>query len=178
MRALTIDAHGGLERLTYRTDLPEPVLANPTDVRVRVHGAALNHLDLFVLGGLPGVTIVPPWVVGADAAGVVDQVGPDVRGVAVGDFVITNPGVSDGTCSYCRSGEQSLCLRFQILGEHRPGTCAEYIVVPAVNVRAVPAPRADDARRAGEDTAAAAAFTLATLTAWRMVVTRARVMAD
>ena len=109
-------------------------------VRVRVHAAALNHLDLFVLDGLPGVTIVPPWVVGADAAGVIDAVGADVRGVAVGDFVIINPGVSDGTCAYCRAGEQSLCVRFQILGEHRPGTFAEYVVVPAVNVRAVPAP--------------------------------------
>ncbi len=176
MRALTISAHGGLERLTCRDDLPDPVLANPMDVRVRVHAAALNHLDLFVVGGLPGVTIEPPWVLGADAAGVVDQVGQDVRGVAVGDFVIINPGVSDGTCPYCRAGEQSLCLRFQILGEHRPGTFAEYVVVPAVNVRTVPAPRADDAGHRA-DAAAAAAFTLATLTAWRMLVTRARVAA-
>ena len=171
MRALTISAHGGLERLIYRTDLPDPVIATPTDVRVRVHAAALNHLDLFVLGGLPGVTIVPPWIVGADAAGVVDQVGSDVRSVSPGDFVIVNPGVSDGTCAYCRAGEQSLCLRFQILGEHRPGTFAEYVVVPAVNVRAVPAPQPIGGRGA----ATAAAFTLATLTAWRMVVTRARV---
>jgi NADPH:quinone reductase-like Zn-dependent oxidoreductase len=171
MRALTISGHGGLERLKYRTDLPDPVIQHGGEVRVRVHAAALNHLDLFVLGGLPGVTIVPPWVVGADAAGVIDAVGPDVRGVAVGDFVIINPGVSDGTCAYCRSGEQSLCLRFQILGEQRPGTFAEYVVVPAVNVRAVPAPAAGDTRAL----AAAAGFTLATLTAWRMLVTRARV---
>jgi NADPH:quinone reductase-like Zn-dependent oxidoreductase len=173
VRALIISAPGGLEQLTYRTDLPDPVIQNGGDVRVRVHAAALNHLDLFVLGGLPGVTIVPPWVVGADAAGVVDAVGPDVRNVAVGEFVIINPGVSDGTCPYCRAGEQSLCLRFQILGEHRSGTFAEYVVVPAVNVRAVPAPPAGDAQAL----AAAAAFTLATLTAWRMVVTRARVSA-
>jgi NADPH:quinone reductase-like Zn-dependent oxidoreductase len=176
MRALTISAHGGLERLTYRTDLPDPVIASPADVRVRVHAAALNHLDLFVLDGLPGVAIVPPWIVGADAAGVVDQAGDDVRGVGVGDFVIINPGISDGTCAYCREGEQSLCLRFQILGEHRPGTFAEYVVVPAVNVRVVPPPRPSAPRHGDDGTAAAAAFTLVTLTAWRMVVTRARVV--
>jgi len=77
-----------------------------------------------------------------------------------------NPGVSDRTCEYCRDGEQSLCLRYGILGEHLPGTAAEYLVVPAANVRAIP-----------PDTPVehAAAFTLATLTAWRMVVTRAAV---
>jgi len=165
-----------LERLEYRTDLPEPVVTNDTDVRVRVYAAALNHLDLFVLGGLPGVTIVPPWIMGADAAGIVDQVGSEVRGVAVGSFVIINPGLSDGTCPYCRAGEHSLCPRFQLLGEHRPGTFAEYVVVPAVNVRAVPAPAQDMVR--GERAAAeAAAFSLVTITAWRMVVTRARVVA-
>lgn len=175
VRALTISAHGGPEQLTYRTDLPDPVLAQPDEVRVRVHAAALNHLDLFVLGGLPGVTIAPPWVMGADAAGVVDQVGRDVRTVAVGDFVIINPGVSDGTCPYCRAGEQSLCLRFQLLGEHRPGTFADYLVLPARNVRAVPAPAPQEGGRVSPAAARAAAFTLVTITAWRMVVTRARV---
>lgn len=170
MRALTISAHGGLERLEYRTDLPEPGLTAPTDVRVRVHAAALNHLDLFVLSGLPNVTITAPWIMGADAAGVIDRVGSAVAHVAVGDFVLINPGISDGTCAYCRAGEQPLCVRYQLLGEHRSGTLAEYIVVPGANARAVPAPS-----DGGPTAAAAAAFTLVTLTAWRMVVTRARV---
>jgi NADPH:quinone reductase-like Zn-dependent oxidoreductase len=159
-----------MERLEFRTDLPEPVLTTATDVRVRIHAAALNHLDLFVVGGLPGVTITPSWILGADAAGVIDAIGADVHGVSVGDFVLINPGVSDRTCEYCRRGEQSLCVHFQLLGEHRPGTFADYIVVPAANVRAVPAPAAGGATAAG-----AAAFTLVTLTAWRMVVTRAMV---
>jgi NADPH:quinone reductase-like Zn-dependent oxidoreductase len=159
-----------MERLEFRTDLPKPVLTTATDVRVRIHAAALNHLDLFVVGGLPGVTITPSWILGADGAGVIDAIGADVRGVSVGDFVLINPGVSDRTCEYCRRGEQSLCVHFQLLGEHRPGTFADYIVVPGANVRAVPAPAAGGATAAG-----AAAFTLVTLTAWRMVVTRAMV---
>ena len=138
----------------------------PTDVRVRIHAAALNHLDLFVLGGLPGVTITPGWVMGGDGAGVVDQVGPDVRGVAVGDRVLINPGLSCRVCEYCREGDHPLCVRYGILGEHFPGTFADYLVVPATNVRTLPESVPWDV---------AAAYSLATLTAWRMVVSRARV---
>ena len=166
MRALVINAHGGLERLEYRTDVPEPELRLTTDVRVRVRAAALNHLDLFVISGLPGVAITPHWVMGADATGEVESVGSAVRDVAPGDRVIINPGISDRSCEYCLAGEQSLCVRFGILGEHHPGTLAEYVVVPAANVRRIP-PEITDI--------SAAAFTLATITAWRMVVTRARV---
>ena len=168
MRALVINAHGGLERLEYRNDVPEPELRQPTDVRVRIRAAALNHLDLFVFAGLPGVSIRPPWVLGADATGEVESVGSAVRDVAVGDRVIINPGISDRSCEYCLAGEHPLCVRFGILGEHHPGTLAEYVVVPAANVRRIP-PEITDI--------SAAAFTLATLTAWRMVVTRARVRA-
>lgn len=168
MNALTISAHGTLDRLEYRRDLPVPEVRAPTDVRVRVRAAALNHLDLFVTEGLPGVTVAPPWILGADACGVVDAIGSPDLTVAVGDYVVINPGLSDRTCEYCRSGEQPLCPRFGILGEHFPGTFAEYVVVPAVNVRSIAASVEPDQ---------AAAFTLSTLTAWRMLVTRARVQA-
>jgi len=166
VRGLTISAHGALDQLQLRSDLPEPVLVHDTDVRVRVRAAALNHLDLFVVGGLPGVTITPPWVVGSDGMGVVDAVGAAVTTVAVGDTVLMNPGTSDRTCEYCRSDDQPLCRQYAIAGEHRPGTLAEYVVIPAVNAARV-AP--------GTDVAEAAAFPLATLTAWRMMTTRARV---
>ena len=149
-----------------RDDLPEPAIRERTDVRIRVRAAALNHIDLFVIAGLPGAALVPPWIVGSDATGVVEEVGPDVRTVSVGDIVAVNPGISDRTCAYCREGEQPHCLKFNILGEHRPGTVAEQLVVPAWNVRTIPA---------RIDPAVAAAFPLATLTAWRMVHTRARV---
>ena len=76
------------------------------------------------------------------------------------------PAISDRTCDVLPAGEQPLCPKFRLLGEHLPGTMAEYIVVPAANVRAIPP---------GVPPDQAAAFTLATLTAWRMVVTRARV---
>lgn len=166
MRALTISRHGGLEQLAVRQDLPVPELSAPTDVRIRVRAAAINHLDLFVLAGLPSTSLVSPWIVGSDACGEVHAVGTDVSNVSPGERVIVNPGLSDRTCGYCRAGEHSLCLRYRILGEHVPGTAAEYIVVPAANVRSIPR---------GTDAAVAAAFPLATLTAWRMVHTRAKV---
>lgn len=166
MRGLTIAAHGGLDQLHVRDDLRTPELRATSDVRVRIRAAALNHLDLFVVAGLPGVTITPPWVLGADGTGVVDAVGADVHDVTVGDTVVINPGISDRTCEYCRAGEQSLCVRFGILGEHHAGTLAEWIVVPSANVRPIPASLPSDV---------SAAFSLATLTAWRMVVTRAQV---
>jgi NADPH:quinone reductase-like Zn-dependent oxidoreductase len=169
VRGLTISAHGGLDQIEYRTDLlkPEP---RRGEIRVRVKAAALNHLDLFVVAGLPGLTITPPWILGADATGIIDAVG-DLSGISdnqlkVGDSVIINPGLSDHTCEYCQMGEQSLCVNFKLLGEHTPGTLAEYIVVPARNARRIPKDKPVEQ---------AAAFTLSTLTAWRMVVTRARV---
>ncbi len=166
MRALTISAHGTLDQLEVRDDLPRPELRGATDVRIRVDAAALNHLDLFVVEGLPGVTIAPPWIMGADGAGTVDAIGASVRHLRSGDTVIINPGISDRTCTYCLEGDHPLCIRYGILGEHHPGTLGEYVVVPAANVRTIPP---------ATDMIAAAAFPLATLTAWRMVISRAHV---
>jgi NADPH:quinone reductase-like Zn-dependent oxidoreductase len=165
LRAVTISAHGGVEQLELRDDLPVPE-PDVGQVRVRLQAAALNHLDVFTIGGLPGITIRPPWILGADGAGEIDLVGSEVTSVKPGDRVVINPGISDGTCEFCRAGEQSMCVRFGLLGEHHPGTLAEYIVVPARNVRPVPATIPIEI---------AAAYTLATLTAWRMLVTRADV---
>lgn len=168
MRALTVDSHGGLDRVTWRDDVPVPELRDDRDVRVRVRAASLNHLDLFVVAGMPGLRITPPWVLGSDAVGDIDSVGARVTNVKEGDRVVLNPGIGCGACEYCESGSQPLCLKFAVLGEHRPGTFAEYVVVPATHVRAIPASIPD---------ALAAAYSLATLTAWRMIVTRADVRA-
>ena len=138
------------------------------EVRVAVHAAALNHLDLFVVRGLP-VDYTFPHVLGSDGAGVVDGVGAEVTAVRPGEPVLINPGVSCYACEFCRAGEHALCVSYQVLGERRPGTMAEYVVVPEANVARMP--RLDPPLTWPE----AAAFSLATLTAWRMVATRAKV---
>jgi NADPH:quinone reductase-like Zn-dependent oxidoreductase len=163
VKALALDGVGGIEHLAVR-EVPCPELEGPGDVRVRVHAAALNRLDLFVADGLPGVHYTFPHVVGSDGAGVVDAVGSAVTAVRPGDRVMINPGLSCGRCAACRDGEESLCPAFRVVGEHRPGTAAEFVVVPAENLAPVPA---------GMPWAQAAAFSLATLTAWRMLTTRA-----
>ncbi len=167
MKALVLTGPGGLERLAIQ-DVPTPVVAKPDDVLVRVHTAGLNRLDLFVLTGLPGVTHHYPHVMVGDGAGVVEAVGTDVEDVGVGDRVMINPGVSCHHCEYCEAGEHSLCLTYQLLGEHCPGTAAEYIVLPVHNLAVIPDTMPWD--RAG-------AFSLANLTAWRMLTTRAKLRA-
>lgn len=152
-------------------DVPPSPPPRPDDVRVAVRAAALNHLDLFVIRGLPGIAHQFPHILGADGAGVIDAVGAAVTAVRPGDRVLINPGLSDYTCEFCRAGEHSLCVRYGILGEHRPGTMAEFVTIPAHNV--LPIPDLDPPLTWPE----AAAFSLVTLTAWRMVVTKAKLMA-
>jgi len=170
MRAWEIRATGSLDRIEL-TDLP-PAAATPGpgDVRVGIRAAALNHLDLHVVQGLP-LEYRFPHILGADGAGVVEAVGRDVAALRPGDRVMLNPGIADYSCEYCRAGEHSLCLNYRLLGEHVPGTLTESVVVPAQNVAVIPTlvPPLGWAE--------AAAFSLVTLTAWRMLVTRAQVRA-
>lgn len=172
MRACVLTATGGLDHLQI-TDVPDAPAPRAGEVRIVIRAAALNHLDLFVAEGLPGGGGADrfPHIVGADGAGVVESVGPDVKTVKVGDRVMLNPGISDYTCEFCRAGEHSLCVNFRLLGEHLPGTIAALVTIPAQNVARIP-------QLAEELTwAEAAAFSLVTLTAWRMLVTRAQLKA-
>lgn len=164
MRALCLTGTGDPAPLSL-LDLPTPILGRPDEVRIGVKAAALNHLDLFVSRGLPNVPLPSiPHIVGSDAAGVVLEVGSAVTSLQPGDRVVVNPGISCGTCPACLAGEEVFCRKFALLGEHLSGTAAEEIVVPARNLL----------RIEGEwSWPAAAAFTLSTLTAWRMLSTRA-----
>lgn len=170
MRACVLTATGGPQHLQI-TEVPDAPAPKDGEVRVAIAAAALNHLDLFVAEGLPGTAERFSHIVGADGAGVVESVGPGVKAVRPGDRVMLNPGVSDYTCEFCRAGEHSLCVNYRLLGEHLPGTVAELVTVPAHNVARIPtlSPELTSSE--------AAAFSLVTLTAWRMVVTRAQVKA-
>src|SRR5437667_5141360 len=170
MRAWVIRATGSLDRIEL-TDVPPPAATpGPGDVRVGIRAAALNHLDLHVVQGLP-LEYRFPHILGADGAGVVEAVGQNVAALRPGDRVMLNPGIADYSCEYCRAGEHSLCLNYRLLGEHVPGTLTESVVVPAQNVAVIPTlvPPLGWAE--------AAAFPLVTLTAWRMLVTRVQVRA-
>ncbi len=166
MKAVLLTRHGNNEALVLG-ERPDPS-PQSNQVRVRVKAAALNRLDLFVRNGIPGVKIAFPHVPCADAFGVVDAAGPDVTRVKAGDSVVLQPGLSCGRCEFCRDGEISLCVDYHILGEHVDGTLAEAVLVPDVNVFKAPGNLKPEE---------AAAFPLAGMTAWRMLITRARLQA-
>jgi len=159
MKAAVISRHGGPEVLELR-DLPIPE-PGPGQVRVRVRAAALNHLDLWVRRGIPGVTL--PHVGGSDMAGEVDAVGPGVEGSPPGTRVVVDPSVDYHWYSGVRSGPALSDPRFRILGEHLNGGFAEYVVVPATNLVEIPT---------GVDYEVAAAASLVGVTAYRALLVR------
>jgi NADPH2:quinone reductase len=159
MKAVFFRRHGGNEVLEYG-DRPDPS-PGPGEVVVGVRAAAMNHLDIFVRDGIPGVPL--PQIPGADGAGVVEAIGEGVWGLTPGDRVLVQPGLYCNVCEFCRSGEQSLCVKYGIVGEHAPGTFAEKALLPARNLFPIPGSLSFEQ---------AAAFPLSYQTAWRMIVTR------
>ncbi len=164
MRCAVVREHGGIDKvLIEERPVPE---ARAGTVRLRVRAAGLNHLDLWVRGGVPGHTFPLPLILGCDFAGVVDAVGDGVTNVQPGDEIAVAPGFSCGTCRACLAGDDNLCPRYGIFGEMADGGCADYAVIPAANV--LPKPPSMSFEEA-------AAFPLVFLTAWHMLVARCRV---
>ncbi len=166
MRAVQLLGRGIAEPVAVR-EVPVPE-AGDGEVLVRVRAAALNRVDIYMRDSGAGITHALPQIMGVDGAGTVEACGPGVSGVAAGDAVVIYPGLTCGACEFCRNGEPVLCTRIRILGEQTDGTLAERIAVPAGNLFPVPA---------GLSFAEAATLPTAYLTAWRMVVTKARVTA-
>jgi len=164
VKATIFKQHGAPEVLEY-TDVPAPSFRE-NEVVVEVKACALNHLDIFVRNGLPGIDIPLPHILGNDVAGVVRDAGELVTWVKPGDEVMVQPGVSCGHCEACLSGRDNMCREYDIVGYRRDGGYAERVVVPGVNI--IPKP-------SGLSWEEAAALPLVTVTAWHMLVTRANV---
>lgn len=165
MKAIIFRQHGTLDALEYVENMPMPEIG-PEEVLVRVHYAALNRLDQFVVRGWKGLELEMPHIPGADFSGTLVAMGEQVSGWTVGQPVTANPTLWCGKCAYCERGEQNLCDKFALLGEHVRGTFAEFIKVPARNVVAVPD---------GFSMQQAAAAPTVAVTTWRMLVTRGQV---
>jgi NADPH:quinone reductase-like Zn-dependent oxidoreductase len=165
MKAVRFHEHGGPEVLRYE-EVPDPV-TGPNEVLVRVRACAMNHLDLWVRKGLPGVKTPLPHIPGCDVAGEVGGVGSAVQRVTPGQRVMVSPGISCGLCGQCLSGRDNLCRFYEIIGGYRiDGGYAEYVKVPEVNVVHLPD---------GVSFEVGAAFPLTFLTAWNMLVVLAKV---
>jgi 2-desacetyl-2-hydroxyethyl bacteriochlorophyllide A dehydrogenase len=136
MKAVLFRAHGGPDKLSYE-DLPTPTIG-PEDVLVRVKACALNHLDIWVRQGNPAYPMPLPHVSGSDVAGIVEQVGPHVDGVTVGQRVLLSPGISCWRCDACLAGRDNFCRSYGLLGAMVHGGYAEYVKAPVRNVLPIP----------------------------------------
>jgi NADPH:quinone reductase-like Zn-dependent oxidoreductase len=162
MKAVRIHQFGGPEVLTYE-DVPDPE-PRKNEVLVRVRACSLNHLDVWVRKGLPGVKL--PHILGSDVAGEVVEAGEYVGGFKAGQRVLLSPMHYCGHCEKCVAGLQNHCRSFTVLGNGVDGGDCELIAAPAANV--IPIPDSLDFNQA-------ASVPLVFVTAWHMLVGRAGV---
>lgn len=163
MHAVQLHAYGGPDQLYYE-HAPTPVLDSPDGVIVRLKAASLNHIDLWNRKGLTGKKVEFPHILGADGAGVVEDLGGAVQHLKKGDAVCLYPPVGCGGCDFCITARDFMCVWLRVLGEGMKGTYAEKVKVPAANCFPMPE---------GYSYAEAAALPLVFITVWRMLVTNA-----
>jgi NADPH2:quinone reductase len=163
MKAVFYEEHGSSDVLQY-DEFPDPTVG-PEEVLVEVQAGGMNHLDVWTRKGMPSPESMP-HVQGSDGAGVVSAVGDRVTRFEPGDRVVVEPGLYCGECEFCRDGEESLCIDYQMLGEHVRGVHSEYAAVPETNLLQLPP---------DVDFVTAAAAPLVFQTAWRMLITRAEI---
>jgi NADPH:quinone reductase-like Zn-dependent oxidoreductase len=163
MQAAYLTGHGGNEVVAIG-ERPKPQ-RRPGEVLVRMRAATLNRVDLYMRDSGAGITHTLPQIMGVDGAGIVEEVDADDPALKPGMRVVLYPGVTCGRCEFCERGEGVLCTSMKLLGEHRDGTLAQYVALPAANALPIP-----DVL----DFAEAAALGVNHLTAWRMLVTKAR----
>ncbi|HSF58313.1 MAG TPA: zinc-binding dehydrogenase [Candidatus Binatia bacterium] len=164
MKAVRFHAHGGAEKLNYE-EAPEPKILLPTDAIIRLKAAAINRIDLSIRGGLGSMEVTLPHIPGSDGAGIVSEVGAHVNHIKAGDAVCLYPAISCRQCEFCVTDREILCQELRVLGAREHGTYAEYVRLPALNCFPVPV---------GLSFEEAAGFPLSYVTAWRMLVTNAR----
>ena len=165
MKAIYIDGHGGNE-VVHVGERPMPE-RRTGEVLVHMQASTLNQVDLYMRNSGAGITHQLPQTMGLEGFGHVAQCDAD-SGFKVGDAVVIHPGISCGQCEFCQRGDDVLCTRIALVGEHRDGAWSEYVVMPAQNV--LPAPSDLNAYEA-------AALAVTHLTAWRMVVTQGQLKA-
>jgi NADPH:quinone reductase-like Zn-dependent oxidoreductase len=167
MKATVFHKHGPPDVLSYE-DIENPHVGS-NQVLIKVKGVALNHLDLFVRAGLPGLNLQMPHILGGDISGEIVELGSNVTSsLSVGQKILVDPGISCGVCEFCIRGEESLCSTYGILGEHLRGGYADYIAMDQRNVVPIP-------EHATIDLVEAAALPLTLMTAWRLLITKAAI---
>jgi NADPH:quinone reductase-like Zn-dependent oxidoreductase len=161
LKAALFHEHGGPDVLKLE-EFPTPK-PGPGEVLVKLHTAALNHVDIMVRNGWPGLKLDMPHISGSDGAGVIAALGSGVEDLRVGERVVIDPNIGCGECDACLAGQDNRCRDWHLLGETLRGTLAEYVVIPARYALRLP-----------EDMhfGPAAAASLVYLTAWHSLITR------
>ena len=132
MKAVVFHENGGVDKLTY-TDAEKPKIS-PYEVLVKVRACALNHLDIWVRQGLPGIEIPMPHIPGSDIVGEVAEVGMEVKKFRVGDNVLVAPGVRCRKCVHCITNNDSMCSSFKLMGFQVQGGYAEFAKAHVDNI--------------------------------------------
>ena len=167
MKAVRIYEHGGLDKLIY-DDLPQPDCLSDK-VKINIKASALNHLDIWVRNGLPGIPIPLPMILGSDGSGTIVEVGSDVDKFQKGEDVVIQPGTFCRICQHCKQGRENYCPGYGILGETENGTQTEFLVIDPANIHSKP-----DHLNYVE----AASMPLVFMTAYQMLIKRAKLQAD
>jgi NADPH:quinone reductase-like Zn-dependent oxidoreductase len=165
LKAVRFHEFGGPEKLRFE-EAPEPKVT-ATEILVRVKACALNHLDIWARSGTRSERIPLPHISGCDISGEVVEIGSLVEGHSKGERVLVAPGISCGICDYCSNGWDSLCESYKIVGYETQGGYAEYVAIPGSNALPIPDKLSFEQ---------ASAIPLVFLTAWHMLVTRARLV--
>ena len=162
MKAIRIHKHGGIDVLKY-DEIPIPII-NDNQCLVKIKAAALNHLDIWVRKGIPGVPL--PMIMGSDGAGIIEKVGRKMSDFSEGDRVLIQPLTYCGKCHWCKQNKENYCDEWGIFGENQDGTQCEYMAINADHLRIIPKSMSFEE---------AAAFPLVAETSYTMLIDRANI---
>jgi len=162
MKAVRIHQHGGIDVLKYE-NIPIPKITE-NQCLVKIKAAALNHLDIWVRKGFPGIPL--PMIMGSDGAGIVEKIGTNISDFSTGDKVLIQPLTYCGTCRWCKQNKENYCEKWGIFGENQDGTQCEYMAINANHLRIIPE---------GMSFEEAAAFPLVAETSYTMLIDRANI---
>ena len=163
MKAVRIYNHGSLDVLKYDS-LDEPT-CNPDNLKIRIKASALNHLDIWVRNGIPGIDIPLPLTMGSDGSGEIVEIGENINQFKIGDKIVVQPGTFPRDCNSVLDGKENYSHKYGILGETENGIQSEFVVLKADNIHLMPEHLSFEE---------AASMQLVFMTSYQMLIKRAK----
>ena len=167
MKAIQIKKHGNVRVLNY-SEIENPICP-PNKIKIKIRACSINHLDIWVRSGIPGMNLPLPLILGSDGSGIVVEVGSQVKSFDVNDEVIIQPGTYDKSCKMVKDGKENFSKSYGILGETENGVQAEYVVLNHENVFQKPKHLSF---------IEAASMPLVFMTSYQMLIERAKLLKD